>query len=157
VRPVVVNWALPEAVAEVKKIVPVTLVLLGPDRYQVIGKYPDTGSPASPEYNNAGDVIRVVAVPGGMPVQLKLGEFQVIQPEVAAAGVVRADMDILALEVCKDIYQLGNSFPSLLAQRDPDFSLTKPDRYPGLWCLYLDLRLFKKAELGCHARYGHLA
>ena len=115
----VVNRTLPEAVAEVEEIVPVALVFLGSDSYQIIGEYPDTGSPASPEYNNAGDVIRVVAVPGGMPVQLKLGEFQVIQPEVAAGGVVRANVDILALEVCKDIHYPGQGFLALLAQRDP--------------------------------------
>ena len=50
--PVVVNRALPEAVAEVKNIVPVPLVVLLADGHQVIGEYPDTGTPAPPENYN---------------------------------------------------------------------------------------------------------
>ena len=36
--------------------------------------------------------------------QLEPLQFQVIEPEMPAAGVIRADVDILALEVCKDIH-----------------------------------------------------
>ena len=50
--PVVVNQALPEAVAEVKKIVPVSLVVLLADGHQVIGEYPDAGAAATPEHYN---------------------------------------------------------------------------------------------------------
>jgi len=54
VAPGIINGSLPEAVAKVKKIVPVTLILLDPDSHQVIGEYPDMGPAASPEYNDGG-------------------------------------------------------------------------------------------------------
>ena len=47
-----INRTLPEAVAEIEKIVPVALVFLRADVHQVIGEYPDTGAPAAPEYHN---------------------------------------------------------------------------------------------------------
>ena len=37
-------------------------------------------------------------------VQLEPLQFQVIEPEVPAAGIIRADVDILTLEDRKDIH-----------------------------------------------------
>ena len=83
---------------------PVALVFLRADVHQVIGEYPDTGSPASPENYNGRNETGIISKVERMIFQLEPLQFQVIEPEMPAAGIIRADVDILALEVCKDIH-----------------------------------------------------
>jgi len=104
VGPVVVNRAFPEAVVEVEKIVPIALVFLSADGYQVIGEYPDAGTPAPPEHHNGRNETSILSKVERMIFQLEPLQFQVIEPEMVAAGTIGADVDILALEVCKDIH-----------------------------------------------------
>jgi hypothetical protein len=60
VAAVAVYRVFPGAVAEVKQVVPVALVLLLPHGDEVVGKYPHLGATASPEDYHAGEVVRVV-------------------------------------------------------------------------------------------------
>src|SRR4030042_7079046 len=89
----------PEAVAEVEKIVPVALVFLGADVHQVIGKYPDACAAATPEHYNRRNETGILSKVERMIFQLETLQFQVIEPEMPAAGIIRADVDILALEI----------------------------------------------------------
>ena len=59
-RPEVVYRVLPEAVTEVKEIVPIALVFLLTDGNQVIGEYPDLSCPAAPEDYDTGDVVGII-------------------------------------------------------------------------------------------------
>jgi hypothetical protein len=78
VRPVVVYRAFPEAVTEVEKPVPVSLVFLTADGHQVVGEHPDLRRPVSPEDNNTGDIVVVISESHGMKIQFQPRQLQII-------------------------------------------------------------------------------
>ena len=102
-RVVVVYRAFPEAVAEVQKIKPVALILLLTDGHQVVGEYSHLAASASPEHDDAWDVVRVVST-RGVPIQMQPAEKKTVNREVPAAGVISADVDILALKLLEELH-----------------------------------------------------
>ena len=87
-RPVVVNRAFPEAVAEVEKIVPVTLIVLLADGHQVIGEYPDVATAAAPEYQDGRNEGGIISKVERVIFQLEPSEQEVFNPEVSPPSLV---------------------------------------------------------------------
>lgn len=114
-RPEIIYWAFPEAIAEVKQKVPVALILLLSDSHKIIGEYPDLGRPASPEDNHAGDIAGIILKSERMVFQPQPEQLEVVNPEMPAAGVIRADVDILALQFSQDFHQPFYGFSALPA------------------------------------------
>jgi len=96
-----VKPAVPKAVTEVQKIVPVSLVFLLADGNQVISEYPDTGPSVSPEDDDARDGVTRSRNTVRVKLQLQSPKQEVIYPVVPASGIVRTDVDILPLQLLK--------------------------------------------------------